>query len=67
MSIWHLMSYGCWIGSACFLGWMFMDFLKVNKEHDEDFLLSSREGHDEILEQERMHAEERDQAKGRTA
>ena len=67
MDIWHLTSYGCWVGSALLLGWMFMDFLKVNKEHDEDFLLSSREGHDEILEQERMHAEERDEEKGRTA
>lgn len=59
MTIWHMMGWACWILSAGLIGWMFIDFLRTNKEYDEDFLLSSREGHDEIAEQERMFAEQR--------
>lgn len=59
MNIWALMSYAAWIASAILLLWMFLDFLKVNKDFEEDFLLSSREGHDEIAEQERMWADKR--------
>jgi hypothetical protein len=40
---------------------MLLDFFKVNAEHEEDFLLSSREGHDEITEQEKIFAAERDE------
>lgn len=63
MDIWDIMSYAAWIASALLLLWVFVDFLRVGKEHEEAFLLSSREGHDEILEQERLHAEERDKMK----
>ncbi len=63
MDIWNMMGYGCWAGSVLLLGWMFIDFLRVNRDNDEDFLISSREGHDEILEQEREHAEQRDRDK----
>ncbi len=63
MDIWDILSYRCWGGSILLLGWMFLDFLRVNKDHDEAFLLSSREGHDEILEQEREFAEQRDKKK----
>lgn len=64
MDIFNLLGYACWIGSIILLLWMFMDFLKTNRTHEEDFLLSSREGHDEITEQEKMYAAERDEAKG---
>jgi hypothetical protein len=64
MDIFNLLGYACWIGSIILLLWMFMDFLKTNRTHEEDFLLSSREGHDEITEQEKMYAAERDKAKG---
>jgi len=66
MDIFNLLGYACWIGSIILLLWMFMDFLKTNRTHEEDFLLSSREGHDEITEQEKMYAAERDKAKGET-
>jgi hypothetical protein len=62
MSIFVLLGYACWVGSFLVLLWMFLDFLKTNSNYDEDFLLSSREGHDEITEQEKMHAVERDGA-----
>jgi len=61
MSIFVLLGYACWGGSFLLLLWLFMDFLKTNAAYDEDFLLSSREGHDEITEQEKMHAVERDE------
>ena len=64
MNIFTILGYVCWIGSALLLIWMFMDFLKTNAEHDEEFLLSSREGHDEITEQEKLYAAERDQQEG---
>ena len=64
MDIFNLLGYACWIGSIILLLWIFMDFIKTNRTHEEDFLLSSREGHDEITEQEKMYAAERDQSKG---
>ncbi len=66
MDIFNLMGYACWVGSFFLLLWLFMDFLKTNREHEEDFLLSSREGHDEITEQEKMYAGDSDNAKGET-
>ncbi|MFO0754543.1 MAG: hypothetical protein U0411_14615 [Thermodesulfovibrionales bacterium] len=63
MDFWDLLSYACWIASALLLLWMLIDFFRTGKEHAEEFLLSSREGHDEILEQERMFAEQRDKAR----
>ncbi len=62
MSIFHLLSYAAWAGSALFFLWIISDFFKTNAAYDEDFLLSSREGHDEIAEQEKNHALERDEA-----
>jgi hypothetical protein len=59
MTIWHLMMYLAWILSVILIAWMFIDCLKTNKGYKEDFLLSSREGHDEIAEQERAFAEQR--------
>ena len=65
MDFWDVLSYAAWIAFAALLLWLLADFFRVGKEHDEAFLLSSREGHDEILEQERLHAEARDQEKRR--
>jgi hypothetical protein len=63
MNTFQVLGYACWIGSAILLLWMLIDFFKTNSQHDEDFLLSSREGHDEITEQEKMFAVQRDEAK----
>ncbi len=59
MDVFDILGYACWIIAALLLFWMLMDFMKTNKEFEEDFLLSSREGHDEIAEQEKMYAAER--------
>lgn len=67
MDGWDIFSYATWIASALLLLWLLVDFYRVGKEHDESFLLSSKEGHDEILEQERMFAEQRDRAKQKSA
>jgi hypothetical protein len=65
MDFWNVLSYAAWIASAILLLWLLADFFRVGKEHDEAFLLSSREGHDEILEQERKFAEDRDKERQR--
>lgn len=51
MDIWTLMEYAAWILSAALLLWMVADMVRVNREYDEDLLLSSREGADELLAQ----------------
>ncbi len=60
MDFFDFLSYFCWIASGLLFLYMFMDFLKVNKEYDEEFLLSSREAADEIVLEERQLAEERE-------
>ena len=50
MDIWDILSYAAWAGSAALLIWMLMDTIRVNREYDEDILISSREGADELLE-----------------
>ncbi len=48
MIFWQLLSYAAWAGSGLFLLWMLADMARVAKEYDEDFLMSSREGADEL-------------------
>lgn len=48
--MWVLLEYAAWAVSAVLLLWMLMDAARVNREFDEDTLLSSREGVDELLE-----------------
>jgi len=50
MDFWDILSYAAWIVSAALLGWMLMDAIRVNREYDEELLISSREGADELLE-----------------
>jgi len=50
MDIWDILSYAAWIISAGLLLWMLMDAIRINREYDEDLLISSREGADELLE-----------------
>ena len=63
MNIFSFLGYACWVVSALLLLWIVVDFFKTNSQFEEDFLLSSREGHDEITEQEKMFAAERDKVK----
>lgn len=57
MSMWKLFEYASWIASALILGWMLLDAIRIGKEFDEEFLLSSQEGVDEIVA-ELLEAEE---------
>jgi len=50
MDFWDILSYAAWIISAGLLLWMLMDAIRINREYDEDLLISSREGADELLE-----------------
>lgn len=48
--MWILLEYAAWGLSAVMLIWMLADAARVNREFDEDTLLSSREGVDELEE-----------------
>lgn len=50
MDFWDIMSYAAWALSAVLIIWMVMDTIRVNREYDEDLLISSREGFDELLD-----------------
>ncbi len=39
MSFWMMMNYAAWAASALIFFWLIRDFLRTNKEYDEDFLL----------------------------
>ncbi|HXG29969.1 MAG TPA: hypothetical protein VNJ47_14105 [Nevskiales bacterium] len=53
MNIWDALSYAAWGLAGFLLLWMLLDALRVGREYDEEFLLSSREGADELLEERR--------------
>jgi hypothetical protein len=53
MDFWNVMSYLAWIISGALLFWIVFDAIKVSKEYDEDYLLSSREGEDLLLDEEK--------------
>lgn len=44
MDFWDFLSYAAWGASGVLFLWIFADAVRVGKEYDEDFLLSSREG-----------------------
>jgi len=50
MDIWQVLSYAAWAVSGSLLLWIVADMLRVRREFDENFLMSSREGADELLE-----------------
>lgn len=49
---WTLLTYAAWGISALIVIWMLTDAFRVSKEYDEDLLVSSREGVDELLDKE---------------
>lgn len=51
MNLWQVLSYAAWIISGLLFLWMLADLVSVAKEYDEDFLMSSREGADELMDQ----------------
>lgn len=50
MDFWDILTYAAWVISAGLLLWMLMDAIRINQEYDEDLLISSREGADDLLE-----------------
>lgn len=48
MNFWQLLSFAAWVTAGLLLLWMLADMARVAKEYDEDFLMSSREGADEL-------------------
>lgn len=51
MDFWDIFSYAAWIISAALLLWIVVDAIKVSKDYDEAYLLSSREAADELMEE----------------
>lgn len=51
MILWEVLSYAAWIISGFLLLWIVVDAINVSREFDEELLVSSREGADELLEQ----------------
>jgi hypothetical protein len=49
MDLWAALNYGAWTASATLLLWMIVDAVRVGRAFDEEVLLSSEEGHDELL------------------
>jgi len=47
---WTLLTYLAWGLSAFIAIWMLVDAYRVGQEYDEDILVSSREGTDELLD-----------------
>lgn len=50
MEFWKLFEWAAWIVSAALLLYILIDTIRVGMEYDEELLLSSREGVDELLE-----------------
>lgn len=49
MSVWNLVSYGCWAVSIALVVWMIYDWLKTDRKYTEAQLTSSREGEIEAI------------------
>ena len=49
MGLWDILVYVAWGLSAILLTWMLVDALMVSSQYDEDYLMSSREGEDDIV------------------
>jgi hypothetical protein len=52
MNFWIALEYGAWAIAAALMLWMLTDAVRVGSEFSEDVLLSSEEGHDELLREE---------------
>ena len=49
MDFWNWLEVAAWTIAAGLMGWMLMDAFRVGRHYSEDLLLSSEEGHDELL------------------
>lgn len=48
MSFWDILVYAAWSLSAAMLIWMLIDAFMVSSQYDEEYLMSSREGDDDV-------------------
>jgi len=46
----HVLEWAAWVISAILAVWMLYDMLKTGREYDEEFLTTSVEGTDELLD-----------------
>jgi hypothetical protein len=53
MDYFNLLDYGAWLAAGALLLWMVADAIRVSRDFPEDLLLSSEEGHDEFLPENR--------------
>ncbi len=51
MDMWDILSYAAWGISALLLLYIVFDAITVSLKFDEEFLLSSREGTDDLIDQ----------------
>jgi hypothetical protein len=49
MDLWTALNYGAWTIAMALWLWMMIDAIRVGRTFEEDVLLSSEEGHDELL------------------
>lgn len=50
MNFWQILSIAAWVVSALLVLWMLADMFSISRQYDEDFLMSSREGADELTD-----------------
>ena len=55
MDFWTVLDYGAWTTSGALLLWMLIDAVRVGRQFSEEVLLSSKEGHDELVRED-IHA-----------
>ena len=56
MDFWTLLEWAAWAISFLLFAWMAIDFVRVNRDFDEDILTSSREGDiEEISERHQLN------------
>ena len=56
MNVWQILEYAAWAVSALILLWMVVDAWRVGQQFDEETLLSSREGVDELFNDQKKGA-----------
>ncbi len=49
MTFWDVLTYVAWSLSAIMLVWMVVDAFMVSSQYEEEFLMSSREGEDDVI------------------
>jgi len=59
MKFWDILTYVAWSLSAIMLVWMVVDAFMISSQYDEEYLMSAREGEDEIAHGVQLDGEQR--------